>query len=265
MNRIVGIVLALIWVAAMAALIQRDVLPFWTADDAPCPIVADEAYQVGICNDGGRRLGTTWVMTRVMPSLSTVTSTSVLDMGIVSSLLPVTGHFVLKNELIYDADKLLDRFTFQADGAGVKARVEGERIAHDYACKVVIGSMSRTIALESRESEYLGESLRPFTRLRNLTLGQKWRIRVLDPFAVLQDQALEFKTQLATVTRRESIQHNGGKVECFRIETDGTVAWSDDAGHVLRQEVRIPVLGRFVLTDEPFDRSSYNAANSLVR
>jgi hypothetical protein len=265
MNRFVGVVLASIWVIAMAALIRRDVLPLWTADDAPCQIVADDAYQVGIRNDGGRRVGTTWVITNVTPNMSTVTSISVLDMGAISGLLPVTGDFVLKNDLVYDADERLDRFTFHVDGAGVKARMDGERIGTDYACKVTLGPMSRTIVLEGRQSEYLGESLRPFTRLKNLTLGQKWRIRVLDPFAILQDQSLEFKPQLARVTCREVIGHNGEDVNCFRIETDGTIAWADSAGRVLRQEVKIPVLGRFVLTDEPFDRPSYNFANSRGR
>jgi hypothetical protein len=76
---------------------------------------------------------------------------------------------------------------------------------------------------------------------------------------------LEFKVQLAEVKRRETIHHSGKDTECFRIETDGTVAWADKAGRVLRQEVRIPILGCFVLTDEAFDRSSYNQANSHAR
>ncbi|HVP09822.1 MAG TPA: hypothetical protein VMV94_01395 [Phycisphaerae bacterium] len=265
MNRTVGILLASIWVIAMAALIRRDVLPFWTANDAPCQIIADESYQVGICNDAGQRLGTTWVTTDITPSMSTVTSTSILDMGRVSSLLPVRGHLVMKNDLVYGAGGELDRFTFQVDGPVIKARIDGEKIVNDFACKVTIGPITKTIVLESRQSEYLGESLRPFTRLKDLSAGQKWRLRVLDPFSILQDQALEFKTQLATVTGRETIWHNGRDVDCFRIETDGTVAWSDDAGRVLRQEVKIPVLGRFILTDEPFDRSAFIRTSSMPR
>lgn len=260
MNRILGGVSALVWILAMGALIHRDVLPYWMAGDAPCQVTPEEEYQVGITLDGRRRVGTTWVTTTITPGMRLVRSATRLDLGAIRTVLPLSGELVLQSDLSYAADDSLETFSFDLRSGGFEARIEGERYGRDYACTLRIGPKSWTIALEGEHSEYLGESLRPFTRLKNLTVGQRWRLRVLDPFAALQSQTLEFNTQVATVTARETIAHAGERVSCFRIETEGTVAWADDEGRVLRQEVNVPLLGRFVLTDEDFDRAAWKAA-----
>jgi hypothetical protein len=241
------------------------VLPYWTAGEAPCQVVPGEAYQVGIWMEGDRRVGTTWVTTTISPSMRMVRSVTQLNLAAIRTVLPLAGDLFLHSNLSYEPDDTLDSFDFTVRGLTVAAKVEGERYGRDYACTIHVGERKWTIGLEGKHSAYLGETLRPFTRLKNLAVGQKWRMRVLDPFAVLQSQSLEFSTKIAKVTARETIVHDGGRVPCFRIETEGTVAWADSHGRVLRQEVNVPLLGRFILTDEPFDREAWKKAGGPVK
>ncbi len=265
MNRILGGVSAFVWLLAIGALIHRDVLPYWTAGDAPSQVIPDESYQVQISMDATGPIGTTWVTTTITPGMRLVRSATKLDLGAIRTVLPLAGDLILQSNLNYDVDDTLDAFDFDFRGLGVEARVEGERYGRDYACIIHVGQRRWSIVLEARQSEYLGETLRPFTRLGSLAVGQRWRLHVLDPFAVLQNQKLEFKTRVAAVTARETIMHDGRQVPCFRIETEGTVAWADDEGRVLRQEVNVPLLGRFILIDEPFDREAWRKAVNPTR
>lgn len=267
MNRAVGVIITMVWVVAMAALIQRDVVPFWAAQEAPGHVFPDDAFQVAIHNAAGVRLGTTWVTTTPTTAVGTIRSTTYLDLRLVAGILPVQRPMLLDSTLTYQAGEL-SQFQFCLEGFGRAIRVVGERCGRDFACTTTLGQTTKTISLDGRLSEYLSETLRPFTHLDGLHVGQSWRIRLLDPFSVMPGIGKgqpNFKMQLVTVTRRETIEHHGRRVACFRIETDGTLAWADDTGKVLRQEVQAPLLGRWILTDESFDRVARNAAIALIR
>jgi len=55
MNRFVGIAATSLWLIAMFLLVRRDVLPFWTAQEAPVQALPDETFQVAIRTRGGAR------------------------------------------------------------------------------------------------------------------------------------------------------------------------------------------------------------------
>ncbi len=257
----------LAWAVAMTALIQRDVVPFWTAQQPPAHVAHNSAFQVAIHNAAGTQLGTSWVTTTPIASITTVRSTTLLDLRRVASILSIQEQkpLLVETDLTYYSDGLLDRFRFRLLGAGMPIQVVGERYGRDFACTTTFGRTTRTIPLDGRLSECLAETLRPFTLLKDLHVGQTWRIRLLDPLSLLRGSGPDFKMQLVTVTRRETIDHHGDTPDCFRIETDGTVAWADDTGRVLRQEVRIPLLGTWTLTDEPFDGDARKEALAWVR
>ena len=265
MNRAVGVLAAAFWLIAMTLLVRRDVLPFWTAQEAPAQALPNETFQIGICQATGNRLGTTWVRMAPTATITTVRSTTLLDLRAVSGLLPIQGPVIFDTHLTYQPGGLLDQFQFRVDGAPFVVHVVGERSRNDFACTVTVGEMKKTIPLDARLSEYLAESMRPFTHLKDLHVGQSWRIRLLDPFALLQGGNLNLKMQLVTVTGRESIDHDGRQIACFRIETEGATAWADDAGRILRQDVQIPLLGKWTLTDEPFDPKARSAAIARVK
>ncbi len=42
------------------------------------------------------------------------------------------------------------------------------------------------------------------------------------------------------------------------------MAWADDRGRVLRQEIQMPI-GKWVLVDEPFDASARAKARAMIQ
>ncbi len=265
MNRTLGITISLVWLVAMAALVRRDVLPYWTAQAAPNHWSRSGSYQCAISNEAGRRVGTTWVTHTPGPQLITVQSVTAIDFAGLGSYLPVAGRLLIDTYLTYERDGSLMEFEFRLHGAGLPIEVSGERLGHDYACTARIGDVTTVLALDWRLSEGLGELLRPFTHLEDLHIGQRWRLRLLDPFAMITGGSVEFRTQLVTVTAREKVEVSGQFVECYRIETDGATAWADDTGRVVLQEVRIPLLGRWRIEDEPFDKSAMRSTIARIR
>ena len=265
MNRILGIVITVVWVAAMAALVARDMIPFWRAQEPPSQLATDEDRQVGIVDSRGRRLGTTWITTRRTPSEITVQSSTLLNLAGVLPMLRLTKDVLIDNTLTYGPDGGVDQFDFAVHGAEFPIHITGERYGADFACKATLAGMTHTIPLDARLSSYLGETLRPFTHLAGLHVGQSWRLRLLDPIALLIRQQVEFDVRLVTVTAREPIQHGNETVDCFRVETEGSVAWADDRGRVLRQEIEMPIIGKWVLVDEPFDASARAKARAMIQ
>jgi hypothetical protein len=77
----------------------------------------------------------------------------------------------------------------------------------------------------------------------------------------LNSEGLIEEPEVARVTRTEVIQHCGQGVEAFVVEAPRLRAWVRADGTVLRQEIELlPLLGRLVLRDEPFDEAAYERA-----
>lgn len=264
MNRAFGAIITLLWLGFMAALVQRDVLPYWFAQEPPKQLVAQGEFQVAIRN-GDRQIGTTWVIARSMQRLATVQSTTLLNVHALSGIPLFSGEIGTETDLSYDESGQLSNFIFSIYGAGVPIRVSGERYAGDYAITAKLGAMTQFMSFDGQASRSLGDSLRPFTHLHGLTIGQTWRIRFLDPISLLKGETPEFEMRLVKVTARENIKHGGKDVLCYRVETDGTTAWADDTGRVLRQEVNIPLLGKWTMTDEKFDKAAYEDAKRRLK
>ncbi|MBX3395052.1 MAG: hypothetical protein KF841_06755 [Phycisphaerae bacterium] len=264
MTRAIGILITVVWLGCMVALFQRDIVPYWRAQDPPSQQIPDGAYQVAMTNGSGRRLGTTWITTFHTGTNVNVHSLTQLDLGAISAVLPVAGPLFVESDLSYDHSQHLEEFLFRLETALVTARVRGVRFGQQFACEARIGTVKQSMAIDADLSKYLGDSLRPFTHLQGLRIGQTWRLRLLDPIALLSRSSVEFTTRLVRVTARESIDHGGMAVECFRIETDGTVAWATDSGRVILQEVQVPLLGKWMLADEPYsDRARLEAKREV--
>jgi hypothetical protein len=264
-NRILGIVLAIIWLVCMSALVQRDVLPFWTAQEPPSQAALSGRYQCRLANGAGKQIGMSWVTATNGPQLTTVESLTVLELGRMTGLFRGLNRLAVQTDMTYERSGALSMFKISLHGAPMPIEVVAERYVHDFSCIVRIGENRTSLLLDGRMYERLSESLRPFTHLPNLHVGQTWRIRLLDPLAMLKGDSFPFQEELVRVTGREQIRHQGGVHECFRIESTGTIAWTDNSGRVLRQELAMPLLGKIVLTDEPYDRPAHNAASASFR
>ncbi len=265
MNRAVGILVTLVWLVCMAALIHRDVLPYWLAREPPATAIPPGAYQVAIQTEDGRHVGTTWVTTTPSPTQITVHSLTHLDVAGAIRLLPAVGDVIVDTSLSYQEGEHLRDFSFLMESGLLSARVHGYRYHNEFSCEAVVGSLRKTLSFDGELSKYLGDSIRPFTHLEGLHVGQSWRLRSIDPLSLLQGGDVELSTKLVNVTCREYIDHGGETVDCFRIETEDTTAWADDTGRILRQEMRIPLLGTWIMTDEPFDPDARRRAKSTLR
>lgn len=260
--RIWGITITIAWLIMLGFLFKDDVIPFWMAQDPPADSIPDGNFQTAIFKDGGGRIGTSFVTTVSMAETTTVQGMTILD---VSGIVPMMNQIRLESTLTYNADDALDEFKFLLDANGTSAQITGERYDKEFACIAQFGAIKRQISLDARLTAYLSDTLRPFTLLKGLEVGQSWRMRVLDPIALLQSQDARFDVRLVRVTKRETIKHREKQVECFRVETEQTVAWADDSGRVLRQEVMMPFLGKWIMLDEPYDDRIRQDARRALR
>lgn len=249
----------------MAALVQRDVLPFWTAQDPPSRAIPGGHYQCRISNGADRVIGSAWVSVTNGPQLTTVESVTILDIGRLTTLFKGLNRLAVQTDMTYERDGTLSMFKINLVGAGVPIEIAAERYVHDFSCIARIGESRTSLLLDGRMYEWLSESLRPFTHLSGLHVGQTWRIQLLDPLGMLKGDSFPFQEHLVRVTRRETIRHHEQDVDCYRVESSGAVAWADESGKVLRQELAVPLLGKIVLTDEPYNRAAHDAASASLR
>lgn len=262
-HRIWGITITVAWLIMLGFLIRDDVMPLWLAQEPPADSIPNGNFQTAIFKEGGRRIGTTWVTTNNLPEVTTVHGMTILD---VTGIVPLMSQIRLDSTLSYNDADLLDEFSFVFDTDGASARVTGERFDAEFACVAEFGAVKRRISLDARLTAYLSDTLKPFTLLKGLSVGQSWRMRVIDPLALLQSQDVEFDVRLVRVTKKESIKHRGESIECYRVESDQTIAWADESGRVIRQEVTMPFLGKWTMLDEPFDdRSRQDAKQRSLR
>lgn len=256
MNRIIGAVAALAWVGLMFAMLDRD-YPFWRQQNPPAQVIPSGNRQTAIFDGGNNRIGTAWL---TVSQQTVVVSFTVFEIARVIPGLPAGGPIAVKSTLGYDPDGSLQRLVFWLHGVGLPVLVSATRVGDDFGVELNVGELHRSMSLPAEASECLGESLRPFTHLKGLHVGQSWRIRIVDPISLLRDQSIDFTAQMATVTARETVKHRDEDVQAFRIETNGAVAWADDEGNVIRQEVVIPFIGKWTLVDEKYDASARDKA-----
>lgn len=262
-NRIFGFIVTLAWLGLMGALFNQD-YPFWRPQEPPAQILPPGNRQTAILDARNRRVGTTWMN---VTDLGMVDSMTVFDVGRMISGFQMGDQIAVNNVLRFEHDGLLDSVDLRIRGfkfgnRELPVKAAAKRYGADFACELEVGPMRKTISLPADASEYLGETLRPFSHLKGLRVGQSWRIRIVDPLKLVTSQTVDFVPQMARVTAREPIRHGGAEVPCFRIETEGATAWADDDGTILRQEVLIPILGKWTMVDEPFDAQARKRADA---
>jgi hypothetical protein len=274
-NRCIGITLVGFMLLANVGIFVRDVLPHWVPNDVP-PNDAqmlspgDERFvQVGIYNDDGVRIGTSWTSSQRKAAGEFVGVNTVTIFG------PVTLPAITIPRLRIDSDIILRTSTQRVDevnikvyGVDVPIQLKCEAMpTGEFPCHWTVGPQSGDVVLDGELPAMLGDVVRPFDRLPNLYVGQTWRLKLVDPLKALlpqlENSGIEIEPLVFRVTGREKLVWSGREVEVFVVDGGETTAYVDDDGRVLRQEVSVPLLGRLVLIDEPYsDRSREHAAFS---
>lgn len=268
MYRLSSIGVVLLWLSAMVALIARDVWPAWTAQDPP-PITAqrlaqivDEQEQFGLLDTKGRQIGTAWSnVTATGPNTNIYGTMQVRE-------LPLLSDILIETLTVFDGEGGLDSFELDVHGVPLTTiRVRGERRGIYFPCELQVGLLRREANLDLSASRMIGESLRPFTFLPALEVGQSWRMQVLDPLAAAMNQQTRFTPVIARVTRIETLELAGkGLIECFVVETSPhqAVAWVDRQGRVVQQQVEMPALGRVTVVQQPYDAGARQEAREQM-
>ncbi len=273
LNRWIGIVAAAGMVLANAAIFTRDVLPRWMPDDAPpseAQLLAPNERrlaQVGIYDDDGRTIGHSWTRSvrAGLASVVTVATTTVLEQLHLPNAV-TTPRVRIETRLTYRySDRHVDELDFRMHGLGIPITLHGESYATgEFACLWQVASDRGEFLLDSSAPAALSDAIRPFDRLPNLYVGQTWQLKLLDPLAQmlpgLQQAGLDLEPVVIKVTGTEVIRHQEHEIEAFVVEGGGATAWVAHDGRVLRQEVDVPLLGRLILLEEPFDEEALERA-----
>lgn len=270
LNRVIGIVTLMLALAANTALLLRDVCPEWISGEPPRPIglVLEPnttiRSQLGIFDEREQRLGWSWTLHRKSLDGQVTTRTATVILERVLHGIPLPGMRVDSN-LHYTATNDLDRLAIDVIGLPVRVEVKGEHVPPDqFPCSwSVTGEMvnnAGTFLLSSHATRALGDALRPFDGLTNLHVGQTWQLQLVNPLAGQLpglDAGYAPEAIRARVTSRVALETEAGSVDAFIIEAERLRAWVAVDGRVLRQELDVPVLGRLILRDEPYDERAY--------
>lgn len=273
LNRWIGLVCVSAMLTANTALVIRDVLPVWFATEPPASralqLAPGQAYrgQVGIFNERGERVGTSWTDARTLgaDNLAKVHSKTLLN----NLRLPTGGvpsGILIRTTLSYSRGGQLDELDVKVHGLGVPIELHGMNFpGGDFGCEWKVGPEAGRFILPSRATRALSDAIRPFDTLPDLYVGRAWRVEVfnlLSHFALSQADDFGTESIYVRVVAQERILHRGGQTETFRVEAPGVRAWASPDGRVLRQEVDVPLLGKLVLLEEPFDEDSWQRQDS---
>lgn len=281
LNRWIGISAAFLMILANGAIIWRDMLPTWLAGDPPPSEAAmlapgaERRVQVGIYEVGGRLMGRSWTLSRCtsvggIVAVRTTTVLNPIDLpgGVLTPAVRIETMITYRPA----AATYVDELEFKMYGLGVPISLHAEAMpTGEFPLQWQVGSQRGSIALDSRAPAALGDVIRPFDRLPELYVGRTWRLQLLDPLAQLLPNlpttGLGLEPVLIRVTRRETITHRREdgpyEVEAFVVEGGDARAWVAPDGTVLRQEVNLPLVGRLVLLEEPYDDAALSKARRV--
>lgn len=265
LSRVFSLLVVLFWMCSMTALFVRDVWPAWTAQELPPAYAPDQIakigpdQQYGIFIGAGGRIGTSWTRFRTIADVNMAEMTHLIER--VGDLGPIR----IETDLKFSSEsQRLEEFSVRLHGAPTLIVVEGERIGDEIVCTVRSGTTRRAFHVSSAVAGMMGESLRPFSVLPDLRVGQAWRLYVVDPLSLLLGGKVAPKAVLVRVTGKESIRHHGEMVEAFVVEWPSSRSWVNGDGKVLRTELDVPLIGRVSLVGEPFSKDSLREARERV-
>jgi hypothetical protein len=243
MRRLFDLTVVSIWLVSLAGLAWHDLLPAWSAGLPPLAVPAGGVdkpvrMQFAIEARRGGQFGRSWAEFWRLDSGVVARSTTVLDIG------PIRRTIRVETNLNFDKDDRLDQLKIWVYGLPVSpVQIEAESYGEDFPCRIRLGDQQHDFTLRQEMASAFSEVLRPFVYLKDLHVGQTWRIASINPVGTLWGEDPAPTPIVARVTGKEMIDYLGAKVDCFRVEAQGAVAWVAPDGRVLLQTVQVPMLG----------------------
>lgn len=247
-TRSTGWIIVPIWLIAMSWLVAHDVWPQWVAQDAP-PFrfsdtlrESDRRTQQSIHDDVGR-IGYIWTEYLLDPQSARRSDTIYLER------LPVqVTPLRMVIDSVFTAEGILDEFTLNLENADHMLELHGERFHSDFSFRLTMGTVERLYKMPLSDGGLIAGMVNPFTHLSGLYVGQRWRMQVFNPLAVITGLGDRFTSVLVEVTGREILTVNGQLQEHFVVETSSAKAWVAADGSVPIQEVKLPLIGKLRIT-----------------
>lgn len=265
MRRLFDLTIVTIWLLSMAGLVWHDVWPTLTAGSPPVQVPLggrDKPVQMQFAINTERwgSIGQSWAEFWRAETGAIARSTTLLRAGPLRKAIRVDTH------MAFDSRDRLEEIKVWVYGLPMPVTLEAASYGDDLPCVIMIGQQQHEFTLRRSAASAFAEVFRPFVYLKDLHVGQTWRIASINPLGSLWGQDPTPQPVVARVARREPIRHLGRTVECFRVETQGAVAWVDDQGRVLLQEVDLPVLGKVTIRLlDGFDQSALQQAEQQVK
>lgn len=263
LNRWLGIATFCLMLSVNAALFLRDLAPALTAGDPPASglfelgVEEDFTQRIGIYDESNRLVGVAWTLARKTGDILTMRTWTLFEPITIAGT-SLRSRVFIRTELLFNARKRLDSLHVIVYGLGDPLDVRGEFVEPDnFACKWQRGGVEGAFNLPADLLRTFSDATRPLDNMRHLRVGQTWRMHTFDPLGgvLARDGGASFAgySTIVRVTGQENLFHNGENVPVFLVESDRAVAWIAPDGRVLRQEAELPLLGRLVLIDEPYD------------
>ena len=266
-TRTVGWLVTPIWLLAMGWLVNREVVPHWTASPPPVLRASDwldgrEARSQFTIYDELGEMGSVWT-NYLVDEHSIRRDDLVWIKRLPMDLAPVQ----IGVESVFTAEGVLDEFTVRLETGGsgrVRAKLHGERFHSDFSFTFESGPIERAFKIPLVEGGLLSGAFHPFNVMTNLRVGQRWRMQVVNPIAMLTGVGDQFIPLLVEVTGEQRISTASGSVNCLVVESPNAKAWVDAAGIVQVQEMALPLVGNMrIERASNFDVRAYESARSF--
>jgi len=262
---IADVAVVAIWLCSIVAVVQRDIVPLWTAEQAPSPLPAATdrkslKVQFALEDQAGRQIGQSWVE-------FTQGSYGVIARSTTLIRLPgFPWQALIETDVQYDIHRKLSDLKLAVYGLPWKVRFEAASYGQDFACQATVGERRYEFVIPEAAISGFTEAIRPFTYLHNLRVGQTWRIADVNLLSPLWGQTIDPQVLIAKVVAKETVKFGSRQVQCYRVETRRMTAWVSKDGRVLLQRITLPVVGTITIRmlDE-FDDQKLLEARRAVR
>jgi len=259
-----GFLIVPTWLAAMSWLVAHDIVPTWTALDPP-PIRASQRDRNGVDHseftiyDEVGRVGSLWTS-----YLFDDRSVRREDLVWIDRLPVDLAPLRVTANSDFTAEGVLDEFTLRLETEQADVKLHGERFPADFSFRLESGAVDRTFKVPLSQGGIISGAFNPMTEMRELSVGTRWRMQVLNPFALLTGVGSQFIPVVVEVTGEERIATPRGERNCMVVESPSAKAWVDSDGLVQVQEVTLPLGGSFrIVRQDGFDDAARSAARQV--
>ncbi len=250
-TRSTGFIIVPLWLASIGWLVAHDIWPGLTAQDSPTLQVSDWLKETGrqaqfaVYNSAGR-LGTIWTEYGIDEEFVQRDDTILISGSGLLDIFPL--RMIISS--VFTGDGMLDEFTVKIDSNRGVMLLHGERFPSDFSFTLETGTISKSFKIPLTQGRIISSGFNPFSQTTDLHVGQRWRVQMFNPVAVLTGFGDRFVPMIVEVTGKETIVAGGSLVECFVVQAANAKAWVDAQGAVREQQVTLPMLGTLRIVRE---------------